>query len=180
MRKHLQIAGLVTGLVCPLANGALVSGNFDFELYAFGPSAPFDPVTGSISYTFDNSRDLYNVADGLTVTGLDEIGAGAPVMTYRKGLDLLQVFVPLSGTSLTLGSPDWFMTILNASTASPTFPTIGGISYAFIYGVEGNAETYYSYVGSLSPVAIPIPGVLSLLALAGLGMLGVASRRRAS
>ena len=93
--------------------------SFSFTATGFGAGAPQDPVTGTVTFTFDNSAPFFNAADGAIVNGLEVDvnvfglnlpGAWVPVLTYINNAmvpDVLAIGHSLNGTVVNAGTDDW-------------------------------------------------------------------------
>lgn len=162
-------------LAGPMATQASVlSGSLSFAASGFLPAgAPTDPVTGSVTYSFDNSATFFHAADGATVNsvvvdvsvlGLSLPGAWVPVLTYIQTLDVLAIGNGPT-TVVTAGTDDWRFAVTNIST-NPVFRE-------FWYGSASIPDSVFkASTGSIS--AIPEP---SKLVLFGLGLAGLALAR---
>lgn len=172
--KDLRFAALA--LACfalPMStNAAVVSGSLSFTASGLLPTgAPTDPVTGSVTYSFDNAATFFNAADGATVNsvvvdvsflGLSLPGAWVPVLTYIQTLDVLAIGNGPT-TVVTAGTDDWRFAVTNIST-NPVFRE-------FWYASASIPDSVFkTSTGSIS--AIPEPSTLALfcLGLAGLAL----------
>ena len=168
----LLVAGLLAG---PMAAGAApISGSFSFVASGFGVDAPFDPVTGWVEYSFDNSAGFFNAADGaivngapvhVRVSGLSLPGSWVPVLTFNPPFapGILAVGHRLSGTVVNAGTDDWRVAVNDISTA-PTFRE-------FAYATSSTSRVFVTNTGSIAPE----PGTLALF---GVGAIGLARKRR--
>lgn len=181
-----RILGLIgVGLLASstLAEAALITGHWHFTASGFTAGAPVDPVTGTVTYRFDNSATFLNQPLGALVNGvvLDATisgnipgGPGTLVMTYfldtvtPGGVRVMDVLAigRAPATLVAGGTNDWRFGVTDVST-NPVFRE-------FVYGVESiPAVTFITTTGSLT--AVPEPGTLTLLSL---GLAGLASRKR--
>lgn len=163
------------------ASAAIVSGSLSFTASAFTPAgAPVDPVTGIVTFSFDNSATFFNAVDGATVngavvdvsvTGLNLPGTWTPVLTYIKdNPGVVDVLAIGNGptTVVTAGTDDWRFAANTIST-SPGFRELW-YAQASIPGV-----VYMTNTGSVTPV--PEPGSWALMVF-GLAALGATAWRR--
>ena len=172
-----RIAALALGLLAaPMAAQAtLVSGSLSFTATGFSPAgAPIDPVTGTVSYSFDDSAAFFNAADGAFVNGvfvdvsvsaINLPGSWTPVLTYIKAIDVFAIGQGPT-TVVTAGTDDWRFAVTNI--ANPVFRE-------FVYASSGIPETaFLTTTGSVT--AVPEPGTWALMLL-GAAVTGVISRR---
>jgi hypothetical protein len=170
-------------LAGPLTAGAaVVSGSLSFTAWDFTPAgAPVDPISGTVTYSFDNSATFTNVADGGTAngapvsvsfSGLTLPGSWVPVLTYFTVSPIGQADVMAIGngptTIVTGGTDDWRFAARDIST-TPLFRE-------FVYASSSIPEVVFtSLTGSVA--AVPEPGALALFSL-GLAVLGARGWRR--
>jgi hypothetical protein len=175
---HWLATAALTALTPGLASAAIVSGTLTFTAQNFGPGAPVEPVTGTVTYSFDNSAPIFNATSGgavqFTVTGLNLPGAWTPVLSYFKdnnigGFQLVDVLAfghaANGGTPTAFGTDDWRVAFNNISTA-PSFREFTYTTTAFANG------QYQTFVGR-----VPEPGTFGLAALALVGLVGARRRR---
>ena len=156
----------------PAAQAVPVSGNLSFTATNFSPTgAPIEPVTGSVSYRFDNSATILNAANGSIANGvnvdvhlgsLNLPGAWVPVLTYILPLDVLAIGQGPT-TVVTAGTDDWRFAATNVST-HPVFRE-------FVYATTAFPDTtFVTTTGSVALLPAPSALVLLGLGLAGLGL----------
>ena len=186
-RRHWQRAAgalalaALGGLVCLPAQATLITGSFSFTASGFScsapppcPTAPFDPVSGTVTYSFDNSTGFADATTGFTVTGIPSgLQTDGPGMTYDAGSDILIIGdLVNTASALVPGQQDWALRIDDVSKA-PVF-------FVFAEANTANAGlTFTTQTGSLTPLGIPEPVTLMLLGI-GLAGLGFARRKRMS
>jgi hypothetical protein len=180
LRLHHCVAAAALAALAPgLASAAIVSGTLTFTAQNFGPGAPVDPVTGTVTFSFDNAASIFNATSGgavqFSVTGLNLPGSWTPVMSYLKdntigGFRLVDVLSfghsANGGTATAFGTDDWRVAFNNISTA----PSFREFTYTTTALTNGQ---YQTFVGR-----VPEPGTLGLAAFALAGLVGVRRRAR--
>ncbi len=168
------------------ASAAMVSGSYSFQASGFGAGAPHEPVTGVVSFSFDNSATFFGAANGaiangqpvqVSFSGLSLPGSWTPVLTYvlsgsvggNPVQDLLAIGHALNGTATTMGTDDWRIAF-NAISTAPSFRE-------FTYTLaSAPGQQFQTFAGQVSAVPQPPASLLLLAGLAGL----LALRRRAA
>lgn len=170
--RGIRIAALAIALSASLdAGAAIVSGDVSFTAFRFPAGAPVDPITGRVTYRFDNSNQFFNQADGAVVgavplgielVSLSYLGSWSPVVSYIKALDVLAIgHGPTNVVPSVPGTSDWRFAINNVSTA----PTFREFAYS---SADLPGQTFTTTNGRLTlhPVDAPQAGlVLPLLGL---------------
>jgi len=118
------------------AQATIISGSLAFTATPFmEPGAPVDPVTGMVTFSFDNAASFANVTTGFSVTGLNIPGTLGPGMTYFKSDDILVIGDLLNGAaSVTGGSNDWYLEIDHISKSLTSY------NYVVVYLDSGVGE----------------------------------------
>lgn len=163
------------------ATAAVISGSASFNAWGFGAGAPADPVNGTVSWSFDNSANIFNAADGtvangvavhVEILGVSLPGSWTPVLTYFKNavvngvpfVDVLAIGHSLNGTLVLPATNDWRIAFSDAS---------GDLGFRELtYATSEKSGLFMSTTG-----VVPEPASLGVLA-AGLLAAGALKRRR--
>jgi hypothetical protein len=171
--RRLTLALFVFGMRVASAHAAPISLNYDFTASGFRAGAPVDPVVGSFSVTFENATDLTDVTASVSVTNLNipvdsEIG-----FTYFVAGDVLAIGGLQNGANaVVVGANDFLITLLGASTPSPTVRFDYSVAESSDLGV---LETQTVILTPSPPTAVPEPTTLWLLSV---GLAATARRLR--
>lgn len=170
--KILGATLLISLLGVGAADATLITLNYNFTASGFLPGgAPFDPVTGSFSLTFDNSA---GIEDSSAITASISLPiTGSILFSYNSDFDTL--YMGANGTSLGIasGTNDFSFVIQQVSTTP--------VPQTFFYTNESNMSLAWAATSIvLTPAggsAVPeTSSSLGLLALA-VTALGLVRRR---
>lgn len=180
VQKSILALGLSLGLATA-AQAVVVSGTYAYT----ATGLPTDPIVGVVRFSFDNSANFFNAANGamangvpvqVSISGPNLPGTWTPVLTFiRNGVvagnpvaDLMAIGHSLNGTVTAMGTDDWRVAFNTISTA----PSFREFTYtrANAPGVQ-----FQTFAGSVS--AVPEPATAASLA-AGLALVMLARRRR--
>lgn len=169
-RVLVMLAALFLALGPARADAEIITVSFGFVASGFDAGAPVDPVTGSVSVTFDNSTDLMEQTTGIAVSGLNITLDSVPAFAYGAVADVLILGGLTSGAqTLAGGTNDFLFGVLNASTN----PIPAG---GFIYSQTPGFDVYRGDV-ELTAAPIPEPATLTLFG-AGAALALLRRRRR--
>jgi hypothetical protein len=191
---------LLSILLCmPLAgNASMVTQTFDFSATGFtyfGPNfpnsssvAPIDPVSGSVTITYDNAVAVTDSMTGsishtLSLPNYSTAYPNDVRYTYKLTPEKVLIiggFVTVNSTDYGAGdingyANDWMLVINDPSLQNPTW----SLSYSYATDGTGNTASYESWgttgSGSLTITtsAVPIPPAILLLASGLCGLVGL-------
>jgi len=178
-------AVLVMLTVPSAASSAVITGSLAFTATDFPGGTPVDPVSGLVNYSFDNSANFFNAANGATqnnapvlvsVSGLNLPGSWTPALTYVKSgvvggfpvTDLMAIGHALDGTVVNAGNDDWRV----AFTPISTGPSFREFTYA---RADAPGAIFMTFTGTAT--VVPEPMTMTLMGI-GLAALGVHRHRR--
>jgi hypothetical protein len=181
---HLVMAALLgVGTTMSAAKAAIITGSYDFTVGGFvafqglvevpGIPAPVEPVSGSFSFSFDNSSSFDEQTARVSFTS--NLVLQSPVgITYFRSPDLLI----LGGTFFSPagfppGSYDFTLQIRDVSTA----PSIDTVFYSQ-GGMYFRSDPRSVGTSSLTPVPEPASFAVFIAGLLGLGL--IRCRRRSA
>lgn len=148
--------------------------NFTDQFGASG--SPFNPVTGSLTFTFDKDIDYPNNTPGVVVNSFSV--PGFPTSATFSAVKA--TFMPATQIIIQTTFPAYFA--LNIASASPAvYAGSGGGSLgplaSFTYCLTGTCYTSQTGSYQVNAAAVPEPAVWALM-IGGFGMVGSAMRTR--
>ncbi len=169
--KLLGAALLFCALSLGSAKAALITLNFNFTATGFGAGAPFNPVMGGFSVTFNNVASITNSA---ALTAMINIPApGGIRFSYDQTRDLFILGGALNGADqATAGTDDFLFVLGNVSTGVPTFGNTD-----FVYTTASTNVGFFPQNITLSAVPDEASS-LGLLAVACVGLVSLQQLRR--
>jgi hypothetical protein len=174
LRNCLAAAAIAFGSCGVLATPTSHTYSFDFTNFESG--APVDPVTGTVSVTFDAALSTSgNLVDAISLTIDGHIYAASEVaFIFPFGQDTIFIYGLLNGTSVVGGTNDFF---INFNVVTFTGQTL------MDYAVAGGLGPFFSSQGVVSePHVTPEPATLAMIAigLIGVGVFRSSPRRLSS
>jgi hypothetical protein len=155
----------------------------DFVTTGGGPAAPFSPVTGSLTLTFDPTLNYDDESSGITLDAINvNIGGlgGTPMFDYFVGGGFARQLI----IGMSLNGADGLASGVNDFLLSVSYEPVGWFPAQFFYGQAGSNYLYEASTVSVdfTPLPVtqtPIPGSVLML-LTGLGAMGAMAvfRRR--
>jgi hypothetical protein len=168
--KILGAALLISLLGAGAAHATLITLNYNFTGSGFPAGAPFDPVTGSFSLTFDNSADITNSS---AITASISIPVtGSILFSYNATFDFVELGANGVTNGVTNGTNDFGFRLHNVST-TPTFE-----SHPFDYTQQGVNGIFVAQNFALRPPGAGVPDTSSSLGLLALGVTALGLVRR--
>ena len=160
-----------------IISGQTIASVDDIVVNDVQAAAYYDPATGDVILSLGTNLNIFGIVGDFNFANFDQSAGllGNPAVTGSFGL------LSLTDTAITLPPiPSGVFNIGNILSADPSITSaadfqnaaFGGV--AFQFGIKGETRGDLDF-NVIAPV-IPEPGSLSLLALAGLGV--VARRRR--
>jgi hypothetical protein len=194
MGRRGRIAGMATALALALAcqvvataaKAATITETINFTARSFssqtGHAAPKDPVSGSFTFTLDDTKKYVDQSQGLSFHGINIATAGPIVFSYDPSQDWFTIGAKGRSNQYVWGTNDFQLSLFLHPTPS------GGFFGYSQTGINDSFETYRIAVATSSPssarspaivAATPIPGSVAMLltALAMLGGVGWTRRR---
>ena len=169
--------GLALLAAAQTAQATVITRTYNFTASGFSTlgspaTPPVDPVTGSVTVTFDNAADsTTDQTAGVTLNSLN-LPHGTVGIRYLQSIDRLTVADTLNSVgAMNGGTADFIIAILGASTSVS--------SVFFGYTTIANTSGFYeASTVSVTLAAVPEPMTLALLTPALLGLGAARARRR--
>jgi PEP-CTERM motif len=157
----LTVAG---SFACAPAQAAPGTETYHFTASGFGPGAPSDPVSGSITLSFDSALPVAGAS--VDSIALDIAGHEYATANTAFGFNGLDLFVDgtLNGTAVLPGTDDFFLEGSVNPQGQFTF------SPSFVYSTAGSGAVFGAREVSVD-ASVPEPSTLWLAAV-GVTMLG--------
>jgi hypothetical protein len=189
----MRIVAAAAAVVCVLAasaadsttRAATITQTINFSASGFssqtGHKPPKDPVTGSFTFTLDDTKKYTDQAAGLKLGAMNIAVQGPAVFSYDPSQKLLIVGANGRANPYIWGTNDFSISVFLK-------PSLNGGFFGYSQqGIHDSFETYRIALSASSPTArtaafvatavTPIPGSIVML-MTALGALGVAARMR--
>ena len=168
------VAALAFGLAATQASATVITKTFAFKLSGFPTGAPYDPVKGKATITFDPTVDTVDDTSDITLS--IDIPIGTPGGSYITADHEMFIGSENCGGvgSVCYNQDDFLVTIIDA----PPFPPGGAAVHDGEYGSSTHATQVWDASDATAAV-VPEPAAWGMMIL-GFGLLGGASRTRRS
>ena len=172
LKNSISFLALILCMCMPsLARADLMTYTYDFTASGFtsyyGSTVPFDPVTGSITVSFDTAMSYPGQPSDIWLNSLNIPLASALSFSYSPSDERMIIGGLQSGTGGVASGTDDFWLIFYGGE-NPSFSSV-------VYSISGYSDFFKTNSGTVTASTVPIPAAIWLF---GSGILGLVCLRK--